>query len=379
MSTSMHGKTKDRITPRVTSKGERRYDARVRIDGKPVKKTFIRRADADAWLRQQRTDELIGVNYDPKKGRMPFAEYSVLWMERGGTRGQLAPKTLSYYSDLLRLHINPTFGERQLAAIRTEAVRDWLAELRIDRATLAPKAYRLLSAILNTAANDRRIATNPCTIKGAGVEKAAERPLISPRDAHDLADTIEPRFRLMVLLAEFAQLRLGELLGLKVSDVDIAGRSLLVERQALEVKGGRIVTPPKSDAGRRRVSLPDGVVVELADHIDSYCSNGPDGWLFANEVGRPWWRFEWQRAWNTARNDVNAARADEGVAGLPEGLHMHDLRHSGLTYVAHSGVTTKELMRRGGHASPNAALRYQHAAQGRDAEIAKALSALVEG
>lgn len=58
---------------------------------------------------------------------------------------------------------------------------------------------------------------------------------------------------------------------------------------------------------------------------------------------------------------------------LPDGLHMHDLRYSGLTYVAHSGVTTKELMRRGGHGSPTAALRYRHEADGRDRAIADAL------
>ncbi len=37
-----------------------------------------------------------------------------------------------------------------------------------------------------------------------------------------------------------------------------------------------------------------------------------------------------------------------------------------------------ELMGRLGHSTPGAALRYQHAAQGRDMEIARALSALVE-
>lgn len=75
---------------------------------------------------------------------------------------------------------------------------------------------------------------------------------------------------------------------------------------------------------------------------------------------------------------MNAAREAEGVAGLPEGLHMHDLRHSGLTYVAFGGVTTKELMRRGGHASPTPALRYQHEAVDRDRGIADALGILYD-
>jgi hypothetical protein len=75
---------------------------------------------------------------------------------------------------------------------------------------------------------------------------------------------------------------------------------------------------------------------------------------------------------------VNKARADQGSAGLRDGLHLHDLRHSGLTLVATSGATTKELMKRGGHASATAALRYQHIADGRDREIADALGRMFE-
>jgi hypothetical protein len=62
-------------------------------------------------------------------------------------------------------------------------------------------------------------------------------------------------------------------------------------------------------------------------------------------------------------------------AGRPD-LHLHDLRHSGLTWAAATGASTAELMRRGGHANPRAALRYQHATADRDKALADALGAL---
>ena len=43
---------------------------------------------------------------------------------------------------------------------------------------------------------------------------------------------------------------------------------------------------------------------------------------------------------------------------------------------ASTGATLAELMSRLGHSTPTAALRYQHAAEGRDMQIAKALSAM---
>ncbi len=64
------------------------------------------------------------------------------------------------------------------------------------------------------------------------------------------------------------------------------------------------------------------------------------------------------------------------AAGRPD-LRWHDLRHTGAVLAAQTGATLAELMARLGHSTPGAALRYQHAAQGRDMEIAKALSAMV--
>jgi integrase len=59
--------------------------------------------------------------------------------------------------------------------------------------------------------------------------------------------------------------------------------------------------------------------------------------------------------------------------------HFHDLRHAGLTLTAQSGATPAEVVRRAGHSSSAAAVRYQHAADRRDVEIAARLSAMARG
>ena len=53
------------------------------------------------------------------------------------------------------------------------------------------------------------------------------------------------------------------------------------------------------------------------------------------------------------------------------------LRHTGAVLAAQTGAPLAELMGRLGHSTPGAAMRYQHAAADRDAEIARRLSALV--
>ncbi|HTD49413.1 MAG TPA: site-specific integrase, partial [Acidimicrobiia bacterium] len=64
--------------------------------------------------------------------------------------------------------------------------------------------------------------------------------------------------------------------------------------------------------------------------------------------------------------------------GLPAGFRFHDLRHTANTITAAAGASTRELMHRMGHASPEAALRYQHATRARDATLAAALGDLVK-
>ena len=65
------------------------------------------------------------------------------------------------------------------------------------------------------------------------------------------------------------------------------------------------------------------------------------------------------------------------AAGRPD-LRFHDLRHTGAVLAAATGASLAELMARLGHSTPQAAMRYQHAAAGRDREIAAMLSKLAE-
>ena len=78
-------------------------------------------------------------------------------------------------------------------------------------------------------------------------------------------------------------------------------------------------------------------------------------------------RSNFNKVWKRALEKVGAS-----------GLHLHDLRHTGATYAADTGATTRELMKRLGHSSPRAALIYQHARDERDQAIAEGLDDLIK-
>jgi integrase len=109
------------------------------------------------------------------------------------------------------------------------------------------------------------------------------------------------------------------------------------------------------------VSLPHVVVEALEKHLANYGQPGAAGVLFTGPRGEPITRALLSTEWQSARTAADA----------PEGLRIHDLRHHAATLTARMpGITTKELMARIGHASPRAALIYQHATEQRDREIA---------
>ena len=90
----------------------------------------------------------------------------------------------------------------------------------------------------------------------------------------------------------------------------------------------------------------------------------PDSLLFPAPEGTGYLRRS-----NFARRIWRPTTRKVGVS-----LHFHDLRHSGRA--AATGATLAELMRRAGHATPRAALIYQHATEDRDRVLADALSEL---
>jgi integrase len=187
------------------------------------------------------------------------------------------------------------------------------------------KAYRLLYAIFTTAVNeDRMVRRN---------------------------------------LATFADLRWGELAGLRRENIDLDACEIRVAETVAELdKGGLLPETPKPRAGRRTVAFPAELVPELRWHLERFAEDGPRGVVFIGPQGGRLRRSNFRVIWTKARESV----------GLP-GLHFHDLRHTGGTLSVRdwgqpqgADGPPRALQRR-------AAMIYQHATRDRDRAIAQAL------
>lgn len=345
-----------------------RWQARYRgPDGllRSAPKTFAYKADASKWLALTQAELLSGGWIDPEAGRVPFPVYAVAWIDE---RPGLRPKTVQLYRYLLRAHLlHGAFGSTTVAGITEADVRRWRADMLSAGVTpvTAAKAYRLLKAIMATAVDDGLIRRNPCRIKGASVEKSPERPVLTIGQVYALADAIGPRYRALILLACFCGLRWGELAGLQRADIDCGRKTVRIARQLCEVAGREpFLAPPKSDAGKRTVSMPSLIVADISSHLDTFTQPEADALVFTSPHGMP------LRHANFRRRFWYRALAATGLS-----VHLHDLRHTGNQLTAEAGANPRELMERMGHSTSRAALIYLHSTSARQHHLADSVTA----
>jgi integrase len=333
---------------------------------RPADRTFPTKTQAEQWLTRTEADMLAGDWTDPDAALITFREYATDWIDE---RPGLRPKTIEVYKYVLGRHLLPGLGARSLSEIKEGQVRRWRRNLMDGGASpvTAAKAYRLLKAIMNTAVDDGLIRRNPCRIKGAAQDRSPERDVLTVRQVFTLASVIDPRYRAMVLLGVFTSLRWGELAALRRADIDLAARTVRVQRTLTHLSGGgHVFGPPKTAAGRRTVVYPGLVSADLADHLERFTAASDDSLIFTSPYGTPLRHSNFRRRiWMRAIDD----------AGLPA-THFHDLRHTGNNLTAEAGATLRELMDRMGQSSTRAALIYLHGSVKRQRAVADTMGEL---
>jgi integrase len=150
------------------------------------------------------------------------------------------------------------------------------------------KAYRLLHAIFETAAEDDRIIPrNPCHIDGAGKEESDERQIVPLPVVFEIAKAVPARYHALVLLATFADMRWGELAGLRRENLDLDACEIRIKETLSQPDKGALRTDtPKSQAGKRTVSFPAEIAPRSGGTSSGSLSRGAGNRLRRPE-GRP--------------------------------------------------------------------------------------------
>jgi integrase len=177
------------------------------------------------------------------------------------------------------------------------------------------------------------------------MERVRKARLLGVDKIAKLFDALKEPVRTMFILAVGLGLRIGELLPLRLEDVDLSGGRLYVRRDSYQ---GHLQTT-KTPRSERRYELPPLLVNMLKEYLSK--RKNQSEWLFPDCAG-------------TIFDDRNLIRREvEPVCerlGIPR-FTWHALRHTFTTTGENHGIPITVLQSRLGHTSPSTTMIYAHA------------------
>jgi integrase len=204
---------------------------------------------------------------------------------------------------------------------------------------------------------------------------------LTAAEAESIADSIDQRYRALVLVSAFGALRFGEAAGLRKRDVGL--RKLRIHGSVVQV-GSKVerVERTKTEDSLREVSVPASVMEELARHITELGVEDDDALLFPAPNGGPLSRTLFRsRVWVPACERAGLAVAERSPSGSFRGWKVrpprfHDLRHTGVALAIKAGAHPRTIQTWVGHSSISTTMNiYGHLYDEAHEELASGLDA----
>ena len=317
----------------------------------------------------------VGTGSYVEPSKSTVADFARARVTQWEAAGDISARTAQRYRQLVENQIAPHIGAKALQKLTRLDIEAWHNALQGGLAARTiGHAHRVLSKALSDAESDGLIVRNVCKLRKA--PKVAESEMVIVQDVPGLVAKVRgSSLYVRAMLALFAGLRLGEVLALRWSRVDLDGKVVQV-REALEstkAHGVRFKVP-KSKAGRRDITLPDILVEALREHrkavLEMRMKLGAgrlpdDALLFANLEGEPLQPSNVSSDWGELAERI----------GEPA-VTFHGLRHTHASQLIAAGVDIVTISKRLGHAKPSVTLAiYAHMFHTDDSKAAIAINA----
>lgn len=319
--------------------------------------TYRLAKDATA-AEQQAKDAIRRGTFDPEPKAPPkaltVAALLTTWLEGHKAKGN----TLKQYEIAVRLHLVPALGTipvNELDEPTLQRTYNQWERLAKGKGGKGADTIRRCHIILNQAFAQAlawgTVTRNPCY----GVKHAAPKPrkahILTVKQAREIVRAMDAHpLRPYFFLVMFQGMRRGEALGLRWSDVDL-DRGIAVIQQTITPdfanKGQAQIGDTKTTAGTRRVRLSPETIDALRGYRKEWAARklaageawGDSDLITCTGTGKP----------ITPNHADSAYRALRRMAGIPETVRLHDLRHTHASFLIQSGENPKAIQERLGH------------------------------
>ena len=277
-------------------------------------------------------------------------------------RRNVRPTTKNGYKTVINVLKNDKFGKKHINQIKTSDAKKWLGELQ-----KGGRSYSSIHSIrgvvrpaFRMAVEDEWLVKNPFDFPLAEclINDSIKRDALTAKQQRNFLKFIkeDEHFRQyydgMFILFETG-LRISELCGLTIKDIDLEERTININKQ-LQYTGGKksYIEKTKTNAGNRVLPMSDEVYEAFKRVISSRKKqkiekiiNGYSGFLFLNDKGNPMLAYHWEKKFQYSVEKYNKIYKEE----LPK-ITPHICRHTYCSKMAKSGISVKTLQYLMGHA-----------------------------
>lgn len=370
----MENATKERRLPKgITKRADGRYQGRFTFQGERY--TLY---DRDIKTLQKK---MADTRYEMEHGIYVNAQHMTLntffetWVSEI-KENTVKENTLSVYREIYKIHIAPTLGKLQVSGINKLMVQRLLNSMSqngLSANTLA-KTKAILYSLFKEAMENRMITYNPCENITIRRDKTERRVLSYEEQKIFLAAIRGSRYEMLCILGLSTGLRIGELSGLRWSDISFEEKTLTVERTYVylhDVKNHQmkdVFHSPKTKNSCRTIRLLDSTLEllkthharqekEKADLGEEWCPvEGGEDLVFTTKNGGPVRGLNVAETLNNYVKKINKQEAklaakENREPVIFERITPHTLRHTFATRAFESGIPPKVVQQILGHSS----------------------------
>ena len=285
------------------------------------------------------------------------------------------------YGKVIKKLGNYDFGFRMIRTVKASDIKGWFKQLHeegMKRSSIS-QIRGVLRPAFEEAVQSDILHKNPATFKLDFVGEASEpRLALSPDETKRFLDFVandkyaKPYLDIYLILLGTG-MRIGELCGLTLRDVDMAQRRITVDHQLIRKKGGgTYINSPKTKSGTRIIPMTEEVFksfqnvlanrpkLKIEPMVDGY-----SGFLFVSGQGAIMINTYVSKAIWSAIRRYNKRFKDK----LPS-FSPHNLRHTFCTNMLDAGVDVKAVQYLMGHSKASITLDvYAHSSY-KKAELA---------
>ena len=260
-------------------------------------------------------------------------------------------------------------GYRSIDSIKPSDAKEWA--IRMKEKGYAYQTIsnykRSLKASFYIAIQDDYVRKNPFDFKLSDVIRIDTKPKVALTEEQvkrllefvRIDNTYKQYYQVLIVLLNTG-LRISELCGLTLSDIDFDNRTIDINHQLKKDKNGYYTEPPKIDSGYRKVPMTDIVYEALKDVLNnrknaqSIIVDGYNNFIFLNKNGYPMYNAYYTSTFSNLMKKYNKYNKGNELPNMTP----HILRHTFCTNMANKGMTPNNLQYVMGHKDIKMTLGY---------------------